>query len=578
MSFGFNTRRRNPTAANNASISRIQPDQIYTHPCGFKGSTTISTASDVTYTAGEVVKGIIVREVNGASRSDTLPTAAQIVSTIEGCVTGMSFVFVLHNVADSQYTLTLVAGSGITFSADMPTSVDRDDTHEYIIEITDARVASAAITMYTNHCADRVAESGAVTQGTSVTTGVTLDSARGIITTFTQTLAVGATNTFVVTNNYASADSTIIASVSSYAGTGIPIVFVTNTTDGSFNILLTNVGSAILNAPVIINFMVTPRFVAWSSFRPLEWTAATAAEANAWRGSAWSPELAIFAAVSNDGTNRVMTSPDGIAWTSRLVLTNAWNDVIWSPDLLMFLAVSSTTASPTQFLTSTDGITWTPQTAPASLDWRTSAWSPELGIFVAVAFDSVANNIGTSPDGINWTSQTKSLTTGLRSVIWVSELSLFVVVGINATSLSFSSPDGINWTSHALPSTNQFIGIAWSPQLQLMVSVSTNGTNRVISSSDGKTWTARTAAEQNQWLGVVWADKLGMFVAIADKGGSPDTYFNRTMYSRNGIDWAPAASIPEVCSWKSISWSPELQRLVVVGIDGTSRVRYTLPW
>ena len=47
------------------------------------------------------------------------------------------------------------------------------------------------------------------------------------------------------------------------------------------------------------------------------WTARAATEANSWSGVTWSPELGLFAAVSFTGTNRVMTSPDGITWTAR---------------------------------------------------------------------------------------------------------------------------------------------------------------------------------------------------------------------------------------------------------------------
>ncbi|GAG99592.1 unnamed protein product, partial [marine sediment metagenome] len=48
-----------------------------------------------------------------------------------------------------------------------------------------------------------------------------------------------------------------------------------------------------------------------------EWIGRSASQANAWMGICWSPKLNLFVAVSEGGTNRVMTSPDGITWTNR---------------------------------------------------------------------------------------------------------------------------------------------------------------------------------------------------------------------------------------------------------------------
>ena len=55
----------------------------------------------------------------------------------------------------------------------------------------------------------------------------------------------------------------------------------------------------------------------------ITWTARTGTNANNWIDIAWSPNLGIFAAVSNNGTlNRVQTSPDGITWTNRTLPTS----------------------------------------------------------------------------------------------------------------------------------------------------------------------------------------------------------------------------------------------------------------
>jgi hypothetical protein len=44
-----------------------------------------------------------------------------------------------------------------------------------------------------------------------------------------------------------------------------------------------------------------------TSSNGINWTSQTSAADNAWNGIAWAPKLGLFAAVSSDGTNRVMT-------------------------------------------------------------------------------------------------------------------------------------------------------------------------------------------------------------------------------------------------------------------------------
>jgi hypothetical protein len=58
----------------------------------------------------------------------------------------------------------------------------------------------------------------------------------------------------------------------------------------------------------------------------------------------WAKELGLFCAVSFDGSgNRVMTSPDGITWTSRTsAANNQWLSVTWAKELGLFCAVSKT--------------------------------------------------------------------------------------------------------------------------------------------------------------------------------------------------------------------------------------------
>lgn len=117
-----------------------------------------------------------------------------------------------------------------------------------------------------------------------------------------------------------------------------------------------------------------------------------------WEGVTWASGLNLFVAVAYSGTSvsgtRVMTSPDGINWTLRNTPADQqWLSVAYSPELGILAAVSDDNAGQS-VMTSLDGITWSLQTPDTNRDWRRIIWVPELGRFVAVAYYD-----GSTPSG-----------------------------------------------------------------------------------------------------------------------------------------------------------------------------------
>ena len=94
---------------------------------------------------------------------------------------------------------------------------------------------------------------GAVTQGTSRTTGVTLSKSNGAITMFSAAGSVVAA-TFTVTNTKVAATDTII--LNQQSGTNLYVFLVTAVAAGSFNITFYTTGGVATDAPVI-NFSLT---------------------------------------------------------------------------------------------------------------------------------------------------------------------------------------------------------------------------------------------------------------------------------------------------------------------------------
>ena len=97
-----------------------------------------------------------------------------------------------------------------------------------------------------------------VTQGTSITTGVTVNALNGIITTVSSTLAANARTSFTVTNPNVVAGSKILVSVQyDEAATGIPVVGVSDIAAGSFKVVLSNAaGVDALNNVIKVHYII----------------------------------------------------------------------------------------------------------------------------------------------------------------------------------------------------------------------------------------------------------------------------------------------------------------------------------
>ena len=77
------------------------------------------------------------------------------------------------------------------------------------------------------------------------------------------------------------------------------------------------------------------------------WTQATAASSSSWFKAVWVPELGLFVVISSDSTPAMMTSPNGITWTS-VTLPTGWttlSDIKWFPEIGTLSLVSSISGS-----------------------------------------------------------------------------------------------------------------------------------------------------------------------------------------------------------------------------------------
>jgi hypothetical protein len=235
----------------------------------------------------------------------------------------------------------------------------------------------------------------------------------------------------------------------------------------------------------------------------------------------WSGSL--FVAVGYGG--KIVTSPDGITWTTRnsgttqrlngvywdgsrflavgdgaTILSSAngtsWSTVQTGADDVWLLAVSYSgtryvavgnlyPSYAAYMLTSVDGVTWTeiPGVPQSSRYPSGVTWSGQLFVASAsaVGFPNEAAVL-VSQDGLTWVEVLVSADSPTTlCVLW--DGNQFIAGGIGGRL--FFSPDGMNWSQVATPSNANFLGLVWSGSTLLADGVVGNA---VATPDDGATW------------------------------------------------------------------------------------------
>lgn len=151
-------------------------------------------------------------------------------------------------------------------------------------------------------------------------------------------------------------------------------------------------------------------------------------------GFCYDPVSDLFIALANAGTVRCATSPNGSAWTARTIS----NTVDWQR--VRHLAGLNLAVGTDSVSTSTDGITWTPQTVP------TGSWADVLhdgAQYMVISADGV--NYLTSPDGVAWTPAVfDTQMPGGNIVGGIFANSQYILFSPNVSS-NLHSIDGVHW-------------------------------------------------------------------------------------------------------------------------------------
>lgn len=113
---------------------------------------TITTAGAGTYTAANMLGGLILRDPNGGSRTDTTHTAAQIVAALPGAAVDDTFELVIVNTADAAETITLAGGTGVTL-VPATVTIAQNEICRALVRLTNVTGSSEAVTVYAGNIA-----------------------------------------------------------------------------------------------------------------------------------------------------------------------------------------------------------------------------------------------------------------------------------------------------------------------------------------------------------------------------------------------------------------------------------------
>lgn len=120
-------------------------------------ATQLTTASALTLTAAQIFGGMILRDPNGANRTDTLPTAALIAAHIRNLCGqysvsvaspwNPSWEFMIENRADAAETITVAVGTGGTLSTGHTVTIAQSNSRRLQITMTSMVPGSEAYTL-----------------------------------------------------------------------------------------------------------------------------------------------------------------------------------------------------------------------------------------------------------------------------------------------------------------------------------------------------------------------------------------------------------------------------------------------
>jgi len=187
--------------------------------------------------------------------------------------------------------------------------------------------------------------------------------------------------------------------------------------------------------------------------------------------------------IVSGGRGRILTSPDGIAWTSvNSNFSFTLFDIAYNQNNLY--AIAGDLGIATTVLTSPDATTWTQNPPQPNNAEGLYGITYDNTIWIAVG-DKGKILTTSDPDSRSWAEQPSGTDTDLRDIVY-NGTDLYIVVGREGAILT--SPDAVTWTPSDSGTTFDLFGVAYDGSGQY-IAVGDEGT--ILTSSDGFSWSTK---------------------------------------------------------------------------------------
>lgn len=287
-----------------------------------------------------------------------------------------------------------------------------------------------------------------------------------------------------------------------------------------------------------------------------------------------------FAAVTNLG--KVLTSPDGITWSSQTASGGTWLvSIAYGNGKWVAVGAGGT------ILVSSDLKTWV--NATAATPNRLNGVLYNGSFWVAVG---EAATIVTSPDALNWTVQPipagLGVTGFLHGITWDPVNSVFLISGeLMATQPIDTGGQGVMFQMSVSATSVTITPAITAPEpLEAVLYESAANPNTVTVGDDGLVVSGNYAAPGGgtavvpnvNYRGIAYGNGYWVAAGGNDAGGNEATILTST----DGLNWTQrytgdSPSTPNSSELLCAAYSSVLQRFVLAGVNGTILVSNAAP-
>ena len=314
---------------------------------------------------------------------------------------------------------------------------------------------------------------------------------------------------------------------------------------------------------------------------------ATAAELNSLTDGTYSTTLTMV-----NGTDIQVTGTEATSifsnWNTTTTMPSAsWTKMAYSPELGVFIALAGASSMATASY-STDGITWTSKSLPSTRIWTDICWSSDLNKFFIVSdcTSTSTNGFAYSADGITWTA-TNAPVSGVKfTSISCIKATGILMVGYSAANYYYYSSTGLtnSWSNTGMITGGKttWSKVAYSPKLGLYAAVRYDepgpanidllwGSTLTSGEFGGSTLflNGSLMSGYTKYMGnLIWVNELGMFYGVS----GDTTYANSFFYSTNPSSGWTVTNAPSTGLWTKVIWAKELGLLICISKDSTPQM------